>query len=1031
MPHPITAKCNFNCTFCDRQWSRDEAAPVADVLEKAPISELSGMRAVLGGGEPTLHPQLPTIFEGLREQGVRRIFLRTNAAWASREAPVKFLQKKGLTECTVLFPTHDPALFDALTRKVGAYDAVVTGILNLRKQGVRVSLRVPLLKPTLATLPDTLRAVRTLFTGVRRVDLVHLDISDPALQVSWEEIHAVFPQGSDTLGDEAPALYLDPGPGIPLCRHKDFPQWRLSPDLPTARGRHPSPCQTCFMRTACPGVAGSLVDLYGEGIVRPYGEDVQPMDMEPRRAPVPRSIADKAFETVKGMTYECPEDGDGEATLASVRLRVGHKCNRRCDFCFIPHHEKSVQDYDIPKSIEAAVQAGAREIVMTGGEPTLADDLPDFVEQARSLGARRVVLQTNATRLADPDFTQRLADAGLTSVVVSLHSHQDEVLSSITGLKNSLGRIERGLHNLHKAGIQSSITHVIGPKNFALMPEFVRHMTEQNGVRRYCFIFATPMAWPMARKDIIVRYSDAAPYMMEAMDWCIDQGIIVDGLSFKCGAPHCVVKGDPRYLVGAVPIPEQNRTPDWMRVPACATCSLKHQCYGVRRLYAWLYGTEEFQPVLEPGQMAEDRRPRLRIPAQPGGPAMAREMRTLVRTVGERIGVTSAKLDQLLAPGEVLSWTVNVDGQSIPAWRVRRPGGGRPDTLGALELSPQIDAEGCATGALMRDLRAAAFGCPIAGAHGGLAIAPEAIEGDEATVLQGWMEGLDQQLQANSRGRDFLTPHTSSPWSTIEAVADAGDLKRVGLLRRTPDAQRDELRMTSVDSAVAATIAGMHRLGAPKQNFIRYGVWGFGRAGRRFAKIIDGIGLFGGSHRPMLVACSDSASSWIDQNGLEHERIAGFKVRNGRLPAGPAGTNQGPDAVLSAPLDVLLLSGRGRALTVASASKVQARLVVDLTGQLAPDVERVLQKMGVLVVPSVLATAGPMILAELEHRAPVAPDVATVRAEVARRTAEVLERAIVLSNAEDLTMTEAVIGLGVQVLAGPRPMPGLSLAPRA
>ena len=43
------------------------------------------------------------------------------------------------------------------------------------------------------------------------------------------------------------------------------------------------------------------------------------------------------------------------------------------------------------------------------------------------------------------------------------------------------------------------------------------------------------MAWPMAKKDIVVRYSDAAPQLMAAMDYCNDNGTIVDGLSFNRG----------------------------------------------------------------------------------------------------------------------------------------------------------------------------------------------------------------------------------------------------------------------------------------------------------------------------------------------------------------------------------------------------------------------------------------------------------------------------------------------------------------
>ena len=91
------------------------------------------------------------------------------------------------------------------------------------------------------------------------------------------------------------------------------------------------------------------------------------------------------------------------------------------------------------------MDAGARELVMTGGEPTLVKELPRHIAQASEGGIRRIVLQTNAMRLANEDFTQRLVDSGLTSTVISLHSHRDDVLESITTLPNTMDRILRGI----------------------------------------------------------------------------------------------------------------------------------------------------------------------------------------------------------------------------------------------------------------------------------------------------------------------------------------------------------------------------------------------------------------------------------------------------------------------------------------------------------------------------------------------------------------------------------------------------------
>jgi len=884
----------MNCVFCDRVWSKDEFKDVERVLDEAPMSELGGLRAVLGGGEPTLHPKLPQILEGLAGRGVRKLSMRTNGAWAAREGPVRFLVKKGLREVALLFPTDDAADFDRLTRKTGAWQAVQAGIANLAANKVRVTARVPVLRPTLSRLQDIVQALPALIPTLVRVDLVLLDSEHTP---DFDALNAAMPFGSDHPWPEVPELFLDPGPGIPLCLSHAMEHWRLSPDVPSAPGHKPEACQRCFVRNACSGQLRCM-SLPLKPVPLDFDDGVD----RPKR----RSQDGLPFEPVKGVTYEC---GEGEATLASVRLRVGHACNRRCEFCFIPHHEKAGHDHDIPASIQAAVEAGARELVMTGGEPTLVKELPDYIDQASRGGVRRIVLQTNAMRLANEDFTRRLVDSGLTSTVISLHSHRDEVLEQITTLPNTMDRILRGIRNLHEAGVQASITHVIGPKNFRHMPDFARFMIEEAGLRRFCFIFATPMAWPMARKEILPRYSDAAPYVMEAMDIAIDHDVIVDGLAFKCGAPHCVVGGDPKYLLDAVPIPEENRTPDWIRIPACETCTLKHQCYGVRRLYAWVYGIDEFKPVLEEGKRAED---------------------------WNRGRFLPRRETSMTDPVEALFARVEALGLQLPELTVQQGAEGFRVRAGDLTMGPLArtgNLEEARRMALAATLQQRAIGVEVDGAHG-------VVTGD----LAAYLDGLD--------GPDHLLPHTSIRWAE---VLEQPDRDEVRILRR-----RSGPRMTSVHSAIATASAALLEVGGDR--LIRYGIHGYGRAGRHFAKHFDRV-VLEGERRPSLVACADSKSSVIDARGLEFERLAAFKVRHDRLPR-PVQERTEPDAVLGADLDLLLLAGRTCPEAVLN---TPAGVVVDLTGTLTPALEARLWERGVVVVPALLATCGPILLADAER----------------------------------------------------------------
>jgi glutamate dehydrogenase (NAD(P)+) len=497
---------------------------------------------------------------------------------------------------------------------------------------------------------------------------------------------------------------------------------------------------------------------------------------------------------------------------------------------------------------------------------------------------------------------------------------------------------------------------------------------------------------------------------MEALDYCIEQGIVVDGPALKCGVPHCILRGEPKYILDAEQIPEQNRTEDWMRVPACNACVLRSQCYGVRRLYVWMYGADEFKPVLEPGKLATSFATSSAGHVGPSrGPTMPSDVRPWVADVGRRMGLDDATVERALDSDRTIAFSL--DGDSVGGWRARSPAG-HTTTMGPVEISSTVDGPSCRTGALLQALHAAALGVPAGGAHGGIACDPRALDAEEIErLLREYVAALADAIGEGEV--DHLTPHTSAPWAAVEAAVRAHRGARptsaVSLLRRSENGSAGALPMTSVDSAVAAGLRALAAIPGDRP-VVRYSVWGFGRAGRRFADLFDRVALAG--RRPMLIACADSQSASIDPRGLEHERIIAFKTRTGRLPTG-YGDRAGPD-VLVEPADLLLLSGRGRPFDEETAARVAAKVVVDMTGALDAKLERALERAGCVVVPSIVATSGPVILADVERRGDAAGDAAAVRHEIARRTEQLLDATRTMGARHGLTSTEAVVALGLE-----------------
>ena len=87
--------------------------------------------------------------------------------------------------------------------------------------------------------------------------------------------------------------------------------------------------------------------------------------------------------------------------MRSERVFTNLTCDQNCTFCT---SRASVEDraYIHPNAVRAriqdAVHAGAREVVLTGGEPTLRRDIADLVSFVKARDARSAPTLARASR---------------------------------------------------------------------------------------------------------------------------------------------------------------------------------------------------------------------------------------------------------------------------------------------------------------------------------------------------------------------------------------------------------------------------------------------------------------------------------------------------------------------------------------------------------------------------------------------------------------------------------------------------------
>ncbi|MEJ5223731.1 MAG: radical SAM protein, partial [Anaerolineales bacterium] len=90
---------------------------------------------------------------------------------------------------------------------------------------------------------------------------------------------------------------------------------------------------------------------------------------------------------------------------------------------------------------------GIPHIIFTGGEATLREDLPELIAHAEGNG-QITGLNTNARRLSDPNYVQRLVDAGLDHVQITLESADADIHDQMMRARGAWKQTVAGLKNV-------------------------------------------------------------------------------------------------------------------------------------------------------------------------------------------------------------------------------------------------------------------------------------------------------------------------------------------------------------------------------------------------------------------------------------------------------------------------------------------------------------------------------------------------------------------------------------------------------
>ncbi|MBW4666050.1 MAG: radical SAM protein [Cyanomargarita calcarea GSE-NOS-MK-12-04C] len=188
-----------------------------------------------------------------------------------------------------------------------------------------------------------------------------------------------------------------------------------------------------------------------------------------------------ASQTKRRSLWQMALEGLQNGGPSTCQFAITSSCNARCGFCSFAvdsmpiELRHSVTLEDAKQAAEILYQNGVYFLIYVGGEPMMHPHLNEMIAHASSIGMA-AMLVTNGSLLT-PQKIHQMADAGLTSVIISIDAADAEKHEQNRGLKEVCERIREA--NTHfqnrKIGTTASVT-MSRLVDYQKLPDFLKSL---------------------------------------------------------------------------------------------------------------------------------------------------------------------------------------------------------------------------------------------------------------------------------------------------------------------------------------------------------------------------------------------------------------------------------------------------------------------------------------------------------------------------------------------------------------------------
>jgi glutamate dehydrogenase (NAD(P)+) len=338
-----------------------------------------------------------------------------------------------------------------------------------------------------------------------------------------------------------------------------------------------------------------------------------------------------------------------------------------------------------------------------------------------------------------------------------------------------------------------------------------------------------------------------------------------------------------------------------------------------------------------------------------------------LRRVATLFGVDSNLVNilQECKKAVVVSVPVTMDDGNIVAYEGYRVTHNiaRGPSKGGIRYHPDVELDEVKALAMWMTWKCALMGIPFGGAKGGIAVDPKKLTpGELQRMTRRYTSEIINEIGPE---KDIPAPDVGTDGSVMAWIFDTYSMNKghsvLGVVTGKPLNVGGSLgRLEATAHGALYCIQEAIRKRDMSMAGLRAVVQGFGNVGSFLAQFLHEEGA-------VVVAISDSGGGIYNPKGIDVPAAIAFKQETGALRGFRGADAITNDELILLDCDVLAPCALEQVITADNAAKVKAKIVLEgANGPTTPAADDILEDLGVLILPDVLANAGGVVVSYFE-----------------------------------------------------------------